>query len=151
MKATAMALRAPYRPLRTDLDGFLFAPVGNEIDGVPLSMISALARLGLDPWEEAGRLSSLSKPEAVEQLARLIAEVPGTGRPLAEAREIAGRFIGLLPGRHCDRSPTLQVQIRPLYRMSTSRPLRLWLICFVLAAVALISMIVHGGFPFGTP
>ncbi len=142
-----MALRAPYRLLRSDLDSFLFAPIGDEIEGVPLSMISALARLGLDPWEEAGRLSSLSNPEAVEQLARLIAEVPG--RPLAEAREIAGRFIGLLPGRHCDRSPTSQVQIRPLYRTSAPRPIRFWLICFVLAAAALVSMIVHGGFPFG--
>ncbi|HJU17052.1 MAG TPA: hypothetical protein VJ770_11350 [Stellaceae bacterium] len=145
-----MALRALYRPLRPDLDGFLFAPVGDEIEGVPLSMISALTRLGLDPWEEAGRLSSLSRSEAVEQLARLIAEVPGAGRPLAEARDIAGHFIGLLPGRRRSRSPPLQVQIRPLYRgPPLSRPSRFWLICFTLAIGALISMIVHGGFPFG--
>jgi hypothetical protein len=111
--------------LRSDPDSFLFASVGNESEGVPLSMISALTRLGLDPWQEAGRLSSLSRSE------------------------IAGRCIGLLPGQRRDRSPTLQVQIRPLYRRPAPRSLRFWLICFAFAAIALISMIVHGGFPFG--
>jgi hypothetical protein len=49
----------------------------SEIDGIPISVVSVLARLGLDPREDAGRLSSLGNREAVEQLARLIAEVPG--------------------------------------------------------------------------
>ena len=63
-----MTLRRSFRPLRTDLDRFLFAAVGDEIDGMPLSVISALTRLGLDPWQEAERLSSLSNREAIEQL-----------------------------------------------------------------------------------
>ena len=83
-----MTLRRSCRPLRPDLDKFLFAAVGEEIDGIPLSTISALTRLGLDPWQEAGRLSSLARREAVEQLARLIAEIPGIVRPVGEAREI---------------------------------------------------------------
>src|SRR5205823_2743512 len=91
-----MTLRRSFRPLRPDLDKFLFAAVG-EIDGIPLSTISALTRLGLDPWQEAARLSSLPRREAVEQVARLIAEKPGIFRPLGEAREIADRRVGLLP------------------------------------------------------
>ena len=91
----AMTLRRSFRPLRPDPDKFLFAAVGDEIDGIPLSMISALTRLGLVPWQEAGRLSSLSSREAVEQLARLIAEIPGIFRPLGEAREIADGLVGL--------------------------------------------------------
>ena len=64
-------------------------------------MISVLTRLGLDPWKEADRLSSLSTREAVEQLARLTAELPGMSLPLSEAREIAaradlGRVLGFL-------------------------------------------------------
>ena len=58
-----MTLRRSFQPLRPDLDKFLFAAVADEVDGVPLSVISALTRLGLDPWEEAGRLSSLSRRE----------------------------------------------------------------------------------------
>ena len=65
-----MTLRRSFRPLRPDLDKFLFAAVGDEIDGIQLSMISALTRLGLDPRQEAHRLSSLSSREAVEQLLR---------------------------------------------------------------------------------
>jgi hypothetical protein len=44
-----MTSRGPLRPLRPDLDQFLFAAVGDEIDGIPLSVISILTRLGLDP------------------------------------------------------------------------------------------------------
>src|SRR6266446_2337840 len=108
-----MTLRRSFRPLRPDLDKFLFAAVGDEIDGIPLSMISALTRLGLDPWQESGRLSSLSSREAVEQLARLIAEIPGIFRPLGEAREIADGLVGLLPKYDNSRASAPQVQIRP--------------------------------------
>ena len=80
-----MTLRRSFRRLRPDLDKFLFAALGDEIDGILLSMISALTRLGLDPWQEAGRLSSLSSREVVEQPARLIAEIRDIFRPLDEA------------------------------------------------------------------
>ena len=120
-----MTLRRSFRPLLPDLDKFLFAAVGDEIDGIPLSMISALTRLGLDPWQEAGRLSSLSSREAVEQLARLIAEIPGIFRPLGEAREIADRLVALLPKHDDSRAATPQVQIRPRYsRPTLPRPSR---------------------------
>ena len=145
-----MTLRRPFRPLRPDLDKFLFAAVGEEIDGIPLSTISALTRLGLDPWQEAGSLSSLPRREAVEQMARLIAEIPGIFRPLGEAREIADRLVGLLPKHDDSRAATQQVQIRPRYsRPTLPRPSQFWLACFVLAAAVLVSVIVHGGFMFG--
>ena len=91
-----MTLRRSFRPLRPQFGKFLFATVGNEIDGMPLTVLSALARLGLDPWQETERLSALGGCEALEQLARLIAEVPGSVRPLAEARVLAGGLVGLL-------------------------------------------------------
>src|SRR5919204_3830663 len=106
-----MTLRRSFRPLRPDLDKFLFATVGDETDGMPLSVISALTRLGLDPWQEAGRLLSLRNREAVEQLARLIAELPGNSRPLDEAREIANALVPLLPKHNSNPPSTPQVQI----------------------------------------
>ena len=145
-----MTMRGSFRPLRPDLDRFLFATVEDEIDGIPLSVISALTRLGLDPWQEAGRLASLSNREAVEQLARLIVELPGLFRPLAEARGIADRLIQLLPRDDTDRGSTLQVQIRPSYlRPALSRTSQLWIACLVLAAAVLVSAFLHGGLPFG--
>ena len=66
--SAAMALRPLFAPLRPDLDSFLFAVVGGERNGIPLSTISALTQLGLDPWDEAGRLAGLVKQDAVERL-----------------------------------------------------------------------------------
>ncbi len=116
---------------------------------MPLSVISALTRLGLDPWQEAGRLSSLGDREAVEQLARLIEELPGGSPPRDEARKIAGGLISLLPTRDAKRAVS-QVQIRPRFKKPNlpGSP-QLWVGCFVLAAAVLVSAIVHGGLPFG--
>jgi hypothetical protein len=144
-----MALRESFRPLRPDLDNFLFAAVGTEQNGVPLSMISALTRLGLDPWSEAGRLSSLSRREAAEQLARLIAELPDARRPLAEAREIAGVLVEELP-RDGNTAPPPSRPVRRRYRWPTvPRQSQFLVLCIVVAVAALVSMILHGGFPFG--
>src|SRR5689334_104224 len=147
-------LRRSFRPLRREFDKFLFATVGDEIDGIPISVVSVLARLGLDPREEAGRLSSLGNREAVEQLARLIAEVPGSFRPLGEARLLADGLVGLLPKHRPSITSALQVQIRPPYRApGLPKPSQFWVVCLVLTAAALVSAVVHSGVPFaiGSP
>jgi hypothetical protein len=71
-----MALAARFSLLHSDLNNFLFAPVGEEQNGVTLSVLSGLTRLGLDPWEEAARLTPLPKVRAAEALATLIARLP---------------------------------------------------------------------------
>lgn len=143
-------LRQSIRPLRRDLDKFLFASVGEEVDEVPLSVVSAFARLGLDPWEEAGRLSALGGQEAAEQLARLIAELPGRSCPLGEARRIARPLAVLLPSHDIVRGVAPQIQIRPRYqRLVASLPSPYWIICGVLAAAVVFSAIAHHGFQFG--
>jgi hypothetical protein len=145
-----MTLRESFRPLRPDLDKFLFAQVGNEIDGMPLSVISALTRLGLDPWEEAGRLGSLSNREAAEQLARLIADLPSRTDRLRDAREIAGGLVSLLPERGSNSSRSPQTQIRPrFWPRSLPKPSQFWVVCFFVAAAVLLSAVMHNGFPFG--
>jgi hypothetical protein len=145
-----MTWRRSFRPLPPEFDKFLFATVGGEIDGIPLSVASGLTRLGLDPWEEAGRLSSLSSREAVEQLARLIAEVPGSFRSLKEARVLADGLVGLLPNHDPSRTSAPQVQIRPRYEApALPKPSQFWIACLVLAAAALVSAVVHGGLSFG--
>lgn len=145
-----MTLRPLFRPLRPDLDRFLFAQVGSEVDGVPLSVISALTRLGLDPWEEAGRLSSFSDHEAAEQLARLMADLPGHADHPRDAREIAAGLVSLLPERGSSSPRAPQTQLRPrFWPLAFAKQSQFWVACFVVAAAALVSAVIHNGFPFG--
>jgi hypothetical protein len=84
---------------RSDLNGFLFADVGTEANGMTLSVLSTLARQGMDPWDEAGRLARQPKAKAVEGLARMIANLPSSLWPLPDATPIAARLVALLPTR----------------------------------------------------
>jgi hypothetical protein len=145
-----MTLRQSFRPLRPDLDRFLFAQVGDEAAEVPLSVISALTRLGLDPWEEAGRLSSLNDREAAEQLARLIADLPSHTDHLHHAREIAAGLIPLLPQHGSSAARPPQTQIRPwFWPRGFPKSSQLWIACFVLTAAVLLSAVMHHSLPFG--
>jgi hypothetical protein len=92
-----MTLSARFSLLHSDLNDFLFATVGDEPNGMPLSVISALTRLGVDPWEEAARLAALPKVLAAEALAPMIARL-SIGRPQRSNNvAIAQRLVGLLP------------------------------------------------------
>jgi hypothetical protein len=82
---------------RPEFDDFLYAPIGADGGEMPLSVLSALARLDLDPWQEAAELSELPKGTATQRLAVLIARLPGGRWTLADSRAMADRLIELLP------------------------------------------------------
>ena len=67
----------------------------------PLSVLSALARLELDPWQEAAELAQLPRESAIQRLALSIAALAGGPPPHLEHGIIAARLIALLP-RHRD-------------------------------------------------
>src|SRR6202035_5369162 len=92
-----MALRYAYAPEHPEMDPFLFASVGEEIEGIPLSVLSALSRLDMDPRREAARLSHLARDAAVDQLARMIARLPDRHWTTLEIRKIAAGLVALLP------------------------------------------------------
>ncbi len=71
---------------RSGLNEFLFAQIGTEANGMTLSVVCVLARLGNDPWLEAGRLARLPKSEATECLARIIASMPTSIWPIHDRR-----------------------------------------------------------------
>ena len=78
-------------------DTFLHAPIGADGNGVALSVLSALARLDVDPWEEAAVLSALSKERGAQRLAALISRLPNSRPALEDTRTIADGLISLLP------------------------------------------------------
>lgn len=82
-----------------EFDTFLYAPIALGRDEMPLSVLSALARLNVDPWQEAAELAELPKTTAAQRLALLIAQLPGDRWTQADIRTIADRLIELLPRR----------------------------------------------------
>lgn len=99
-----MALRDSQRGppgyvLRVDLNKFLQAPVYEERHGMDLSVLSALARLNFDPWEQAAALASLSREAAALQLGSLLSALPDWTAPGHDEKLITARLVALLPGR----------------------------------------------------
>jgi hypothetical protein len=98
--------------LDPDFNEFLYASVGADQHGDYLSVVSALARLDLDPWTEAAKLAKLPAEVATQKLSSLIAalqEIPSDRR---EPCKIAARLVALLPGaRNTKVTPTLSITV----------------------------------------
>jgi hypothetical protein len=82
--------------LGAEFDDFLYAPVG-DMNGMTVSVLSALARAGVDPWQEAAALARLPGASAIERLTSLLAALPDA--IAANPGTIAARLIPLLSRR----------------------------------------------------
>ena len=100
-----MTLRPEYSLGHSEYNAFLFASVGEEKTGLQLTVQTALIRLGLDPWQEAARLSGLPKAAAVQAMTAAIARLPEGDWVAANLPEIAARLIANLPGRSTPAAP----------------------------------------------
>lgn len=94
-----------YPLLNSEFNDFLFAPIGEEENEMSLSVISALARLGIDPRQEAARLTRLPRELATRSLAATIDELPSGRWAPSDSREIAARLVQLLPSPNNSRIP----------------------------------------------
>jgi len=94
-----MIRAAPVFALAPEFDNFLFASIGEEKNGMLLSVISALARLDLDPRQEAANLAQLPKTTATRRLASLIESLPDGPSTHLDPGTTAARLIAHLPRR----------------------------------------------------
>lgn len=70
-------------PHPPEFDRFLHAAVGEDRNGYVVTVLSALARLGLDPWTETADLVALGREAAGTRLGLLLSrfrDVPTLGR-----------------------------------------------------------------------
>ena len=81
---------------KSAFDPFLFAPIGEETNGMLLSVLSALARLDVDPRQEAATLSRMPAQDATARLASLLSSLPSHAAIPPVLSTIA-RLISLLP------------------------------------------------------
>jgi hypothetical protein len=103
-----VTLRPEYSLGHSQFNAFLYALVGEEKSGLQLTVLSALARLGLDPWEEAERLSTLSEEAATSSLTARLAGLPNGSWKAADSRSIAVHLVGYLPKRSSSQGGSLE-------------------------------------------
>jgi len=121
---------------RPEFNDFLYAPIGADRNEMPLSVLSALTRLNLDPWKEAAELSELPQASAAQRLASLIARLPGGRWALVDAATIAQNLVELLP--HPGNSRTPPARGVPGLRQLSGPTFAKMLVLAALAATALI-------------
>jgi hypothetical protein len=83
----------------SEFDEFLFTPIGEDRNGLPLSVLSLFARMNLDPWQEAADLAALSLEAAAGRLALCLEALTDPILRRASSRESVGRLLRLLPPR----------------------------------------------------
>jgi hypothetical protein len=91
--------------LRKDFDDFLFASVGPDFDGTPLTLATALARLGIDPWEEAAEIASLAREPAMQRLASRLEAMPNRSSSAEDTVNVTMRLLALLHRSRPRKSP----------------------------------------------
>ena len=121
---------------KPEFGDFLYAPIGNGVGDMPTTVMSALARLDLDPWQEASELTELSIADAIVRLSNLLAKLPQAQRSLVNSKSFIGGLIGLLP-RHLQTAVAIPSFKRPaLPALPTAVPARM--LIFAVLAVGII-------------
>src|SRR5271165_6143089 len=108
-----MTYSASVSRLESEFDDFLFAPIGEDRNGILLSVLSALARMDVDPWQEAAKLAGLPGAIATQRLASLIAALPDGASAHRDAGTIAARLVALLPRPLRSKTPAGETSTGP--------------------------------------
>ena len=90
----------------SEMDGFLLSDVGIQPNGMPLTVLSMLARMGVDPWDEAECLSGLPNDLAVSWMAAAISRAPPYSWEQSDVAVLASRLIDRLPTHSHNPQPT---------------------------------------------
>jgi hypothetical protein len=132
-----MTLRREYSLGHSPYNEFLFAAIGEEKSGVQLTVLSALTRLGFDPWREAARLSDMSREAAAQAFAATIAKLPAGDWKVSESGAIAARLVSWLPAQKPLSVPSVE-ESRPGSGEASKPDLVKWLLWGVAAITAIL-------------
>ena len=132
-----MKMRTSFSHPGLEYAAFLFEPLGDDRNGVPLALASILGRMSLDPWSEAASLAAMPTDVAAHKLASIIEAMPHQVVPRVESSTLAERLIRLLPKRPGPAAPATQpladaraIERRPLFRYLV------WLALFCVLLIA---------------
>lgn len=91
---TGAIILNPHPP---ELERFLYATVGEDRNGSAVTVLSALARLGLDPWNEAAELVILGRDAARTRLETRLARFRDVPTLASDHGRVAQDLSKLLP------------------------------------------------------
>jgi hypothetical protein len=120
----------------SEFDSFLFTALGEDRNGLPLSVVSLLARMNLDPWQEAGTLATLPAEAAARRLTVSLDSLtdPIMRQSISETKVL--RLLALLPRR---APPTAPAPLGGAQTDAVRRPgTRLRIIIFITSAIVLV-------------
>ncbi len=92
-----MANHSVLNPHPSEFDRFLQASVGADQNGYTVTVLSTLARIGLDPWRETAELVTLGRDAARARLGTLLARFRDVPALASDYGRIARDLSQLLP------------------------------------------------------
>ncbi|MCV2866988.1 hypothetical protein [Defluviimonas sp. WL0075] len=84
-------------PHPPEFERFLYAPVGEDRNGYVVTVLSALARLGLDPWQETAELVTLGREAARARLGTLLVRFQDVPTLASDHGRVVRDLCQLLP------------------------------------------------------
>ncbi len=84
-------------PQPPEFERFLYASVGEDRNGFVVTVLSTLARLGLDPWKETAELVALGRDAARSRLGALLAQFRDVPKLKSDHGRVAQDLSQLLP------------------------------------------------------
>ncbi|MHC1944144.1 hypothetical protein IF803_07125 [Bradyrhizobium sp. UFLA06-06] len=98
-------------------DEFLFAVICEDGNGMQISVLSALTRIDVDPWEEAACLDGMAGTRARKRFVAVLDKVSGQNWSGPQKEEVASRLLGLLPSFKgtANSTPASEISLRLLF------------------------------------
>lgn len=127
-------------PHPPEYERFLYAPVGEDRNGSAVTVLSALARLGLDPWTETAELATLGRDAARTRLGILLSRLRDVPALDLDQGKLARELSLLLP----DRAPA-QAGTRAIPALAGGRLTSNGAIWAMIAILFVVVQILFGG------
>jgi len=76
---------------------FLYASICEQNSGTQVTVLSALVRADIDPWEEASRLATMPRSKADATLSSILHQISDQNWTAPEVEAVSARLVQLLP------------------------------------------------------
>ena len=123
-------------PHPPEFERFLYATVGEDLNGSVVTVLSTLARLDLDPWKETAELVMLGRDAARLRLERVLAGFLDVPALMTDHGTVARELCLLLPERPPKHPLSQADSSATIARLASSRTL--WAILAIILVLAQI-------------